>query len=940
MGSAPFVGREREVAAIRAAAQGARRGRGRAVVIEGEAGIGKTRLLQESLRGRGARVIRGAARELGGSWPFGVIVDALGIDLRAAQVGRLLLSATKGKRGSGPGNVEFRVSEALLAHVDDLCADGTLTLVLEDLHWTDPSTLVFLDRLGRRLSRLRLLVVVTRRPLPESLTLDRVIERLTERSARRLRLGPLTGEDVAAMARTVLGGEPGPRLLAHLAGAAGNPGLVSELLHAAREHGDLVAGAGPPGEVDLRAGAAPGRLSLLVLHRMSLLPADTLDLLRLAALFGADFSVAELCQVLAVPALALGHRLRPALVARVLEEAGERFRFRHGAIRDALYGDIPQPLQSQLHLEVAQALAEAHAAPEQVAQHLLRGASAETATPVPALRATSARLAGRAPGLAADLLARAAELAPHPAERDGLLAERAQALWRAGRLTEAEAVCRSLLTGRPDPWVHLCLTQVVMAQGRLGEAMTVIEEGLATGEESGVVRARFLAWAAWAGLYSENLAGAEDLAAQAQLAAKEAGDRFAQMVALATRAAVANLRGRVGEAIELAGQALWLEAEPGDEPEHFPLHLLLAAFLFDAGRLEEGHAAVARALAACHDRGSRWALPCCHWLAALGSFLSGRWDAALVELEAAAALAEELGTRPLMVYGHAICAFIGLHRGDVPAARRALAAAEADTEVLGRQYRLHWALWAGALVAEASGSRERAFALLGDAWSACARAGAVSEFPVLGPDFIRLALATGARAAAEAATAAVEEAAAQARTEVVEVALLRCRGLVADDPRLLAEAARRAQRGGRPLPAAQASEEAGAALARRGEAEEARAMLDEALRGYTGLGATYDSARVEARLRHLGVRRGRQGARRRPRHGWASLTETERTVASLVAEGLSNRQIAERLFLSRHTVHTHVSHILAKLGLGSRVELATEALRRSTSPIRAMFSPD
>ena len=146
---------------------------------------------------------------------------------------------------------------------------------------------------------------------------------------------------------------------------------------------------------------------------------------------------------------------------------------------------------------------------------------------------------------------------------------------------------------------------------------------------------------------------------------------------------------------------------------------------------------------------------------------------------------------------------------------------------------------------------------------------------------------------------------------------------------MLGEAVRRYQEIGRPLEAAQTSEEAAAALARQGRAQDARALLDLALEHYTGLRATYGSARVEARLRDLGVRRGRQGSRRRPRHGWASLTETERTVAALVAEGLSNRQVAERLFLSRHTVHTHVSHILAKLGLASRVELATEALRRS-----------
>ena len=97
---------------------------------------------------------------------------------------------------------------------------------------------------------------------------------------------------------------------------------------------------------------------------------------------------------------------------------------------------------------------------------------------------------------------------------------------------------------------------------------------------------------------------------------------------------------------------------------------------------------------------------------------------------------------------------------------------------------------------------------------------------------------------------------------------------------------------------------------------------------YEGLGASWDLARAAARLRALGVRPGRRAARKRPKSGWDSLTATELTVVRLVAEGLSNPEIADRMFISRGTVHTHVSHILAKLGLGSRVGLAAEASRR------------
>ena len=134
--------------------------------------------------------------------------------------------------------------------------------------------------------------------------------------------------------------------------------------------------------------------------------------------------------------------------------------------------------------------------------------------------------------------------------------------------------------------------------------------------------------------------------------------------------------------------------------------------------------------------------------------------------------------------------------------------------------------------------------------------------------------------------------------------------------------------GPRPLELALACEDAARALGAAGRVDEARPLLDDALGRYERLEAAWDLARAAARLRALGIRPGRRGPRSRPKSGWDSLTGTEHKVVQLVAEGLSNPEIAERLFISRGTVHTHVSHVLAKLGIRSRVELATEAIRR------------
>src|SRR5256714_4103276 len=295
------------------------------------------------------------------------------------------------------------------------------------------------------------------------------------------------------------------------------------------------------------------------------------------------------------------------------------------------------------------------------------------------------------------------------------------------------------------------------------EAATAIEEGLKGGASSGVVGARLLAWAGWVRAHLGDLATAREQATAAEAAAREEGDRFAGIVGLATRAAVTHLAGCFPEAVELVRDALRMESEPGDDVEHFPLHVLLAAVLFDAGHLDEGQAAVGLALAACEERGFRGELLTCHWLAARGCFLAGRWDDALAELATAATLAEELGTRPITVDGHALAAVIALHRGDVPATRRALTTAEEENQRLGSQP-MDAVLWGRALLAEASAAPDQALALLRAAWELCAGAGIASQFPVLGPDLVRLSLEAGDRARAEAATAAVEAMEAHAGT--------------------------------------------------------------------------------------------------------------------------------------------------------------------------------
>jgi DNA-binding NarL/FixJ family response regulator len=137
---------------------------------------------------------------------------------------------------------------------------------------------------------------------------------------------------------------------------------------------------------------------------------------------------------------------------------------------------------------------------------------------------------------------------------------------------------------------------------------------------------------------------------------------------------------------------------------------------------------------------------------------------------------------------------------------------------------------------------------------------------------------------------------------------------------------------GRPLMSAKALEAAAAEFATGGDRDQARAAFTRAVEALTSLGAATDVARLQARLRAHGIRRGPQSKHRQARSGWDSLTPTETKVAALVERGLSNPEIAARLFLSRRTVGTHVSHILKKLNVNSRIDIAREAaLRNITS---------
>ena len=160
---------------------------------------------------------------------------------------------------------------------------------------------------------------------------------------------------------------------------------------------------------------------------------------------------------------------------------------------------------------------------------------------------------------------------------------------------------------------------------------------------------------------------------------------------------------------------------------------------------------------------------------------------------------------------------------------------------------------------------------------------------------------------------------------------LYCRGLLDHDgPRLLT-AAERYDDAGRPLLKAKALEAAAGEFVRSGDRSQARAAFTQAVEVYTALGAAADVARLQATFRAHGIRRGPRAKHRQARSGWDSLTPTETKIAAFVEDGLSNPEIAARLMLSRRTVGTHVSHILKKLDVHSRTDIARESALRTVA---------
>ncbi len=933
-----LVGRDSELATLARLVKEVAAGRGGSVLVEGEPGVGKSSLVRVALAEAadvGCQLFWAAGDELSQALPLSPLIEALGVREPSANPRRsTILGLLRGEVAADRGiDVSAALAEQLLALVAEQCAVRPMILVIDDLQWADQASITLWGRLARSARQMPLLLVGMTRPVPQRddlLALRRVV-------GDTVRL-PLTGLGQAAVAELVaslVGGVPDERLLRLAGGAAGNPLYVTELVAAlARSSSVTITGAGG---AELTNDCAPSSLSAAIADRLGFVSGPVRGVLRAAALLGVDFAVPDLAVVLGKGVADLIPAVDEACAAGVLAESGGGMAFRHPLIRAALYEEMPAPVRAAWHRDAGHALAEAGAPADRVARQLLRAVGGPGAVAGPMdewmlswLIRTADLLVGQAPQVAAELLRGAvASCAVGSAHYDRLVSRLADALYRVGDTAGAEQVANQALAHVAEPDVlvdlHWTLAQCRILIGQPAESLATLNSALDSPGISGRQRARLLVLAARTHSNHGDLEKAGQVAMTALQAATEAADTWAIAWALHVLTIVTTMQGRPADALPLFDRALAVtEADPALTDLRLLLQINKTVSLAALDRYQEAFAAARQGQRLARQLGAvvrvAQAQTALHQL----SFDTGRWDDVMAEVETLAlpehgAACSDLG----------IAAVICFHRGDLAAARRHLAAAAPRAERIGNRVIGTLAL-ARSLDLEQAGLLPDALAVLTAGFAENTEE--LEEIEDLLADAVRLAMEIGDVGTAQALTGHAAALAAESEIPHRQANATYCRGLLDHDATMLLAAAERYEQAGRPLLRAQALEAAAEEFIGCGDRGQARAAFTRAVEIYGSLGAAADVARLQASFRAHGIRRGPHAKHRQAQSGWDSLTPTETRIAALVEAGLSNPEIAAKLLLSRRTIATHVSHILKKLDVHSRTDIAREAALRTIAP--------
>jgi DNA-binding CsgD family transcriptional regulator len=833
------VDRVDEVDRLLALTRAALAGPGTAVFVEGEPGTGKSTMLDivaDECERLGARLLRGTADQLNQRRPFAAISLCLGslLDPGPATLLDLMRAGLAGYTGH-----EFQVTEALADLVDHWCTDQPVALVLDDLHWADPASLLALHRLGAMLGHSRLLLAGTLLTAPRSGELAGLLRSMASRGGQVVTLGPLPDEAAVQLVERLVGAPAGPALRELTASAAGIPGYLVGLVAAlSRDERitvvDGVADLGPA-----PAGSALGTLAATIGDRLDLLSRRTREALRVAALLGPAFTADELASVLGLPATEVWEVAAEGVRGGLLVEVQEQLRFRHDLVALALADELPVALRTAMDLHIGRALGEAGAPHRRVAERYLAASRLDGPAVDWVVGGTGALLTS-APDVGLKLVRHALAAIETGDRRTGALrCLLVRALLGVGKPAQAREEANGALPLVRDPAESVRLrTLVAVCQAGLGDL---------TGTEA----------------IGQELIG-------------DGSDPVAVTAGRTIVAATLLARRRVGAALAASGDTA----------------LVRGMCLTELDRYAEAESAYGQA-------------PDTPWRSFARAelrFRTGRWDEALAEVHAGLDAPDHLGAGGAL-YG--LAALIAVHRGDQETYRDHL---DEPREDLPGPYRG----WARAVAREAGGQPDEALDLLLSLQTPTP----VAAVHLAGVDIARLAWSRRRRAVLRGLLDPVDELSRHCPAGSTRALGQLCRGLADADPdrvRLAAVAYREASR---PWHAGQAWECAAAVYAWAGRPGPAGEALDRAVACYERLGAGWAVER--ARTAH-GVP---------PRTGWAALTAAERRVVDRIVAGRTHPEIAAELALSRRAVQHHISSVLAKLGLASRVELIAAAYRR------------
>ncbi|MGY3340358.1 DNA-binding CsgD family transcriptional regulator [Streptomyces filamentosus] len=911
----PLRGRDAELAFVEARLDALDRGEGGIVRVEGPAGIGRSRILAEAAaiaRRRGTRVFEGAADPGEHVVPLGPFLGGvLAAQGPLTEVVRLRdLATTPGRR--------FWLLQELGDRLREAARKGPLLVVLDDLQWCDDLTLLTFRTLAAGLSAHAILWLVAVRGGSVPSGVRTTLDRIRQAGARELALGALDDRAAARIAEDVLGAAPGPDVLRLARRAEGVPQLLLELLVPLREDGTVTVRDGAAG---FAAGPPAPRELPSVVRRLGRLSDEARELVRTAAGTGGPVTVGRLAALLGRSPAALVPAVQESLDADLLAEAGDRLAFRHDLIREAVAAGLPRPPRAAGPPRTGAAPAEEPPGPP-------AGPPPPDAAEAGRLRAEAAELAPTAPGPAAERGLRALELTPADApERPRIVAETIPPLWQTGRAARARELGTATLAAgglgpEDEALVRLALARLA-APFDFSEAVRQARTGAALPGTSATTRGRLLATLAVGLSMSGEHAAAERAAEEAWETAAAAGDRAAEATLTTVRSAVAFHRMDLTEAFRQAERSAALADALGVSTSLWVPEALWHALLSNTtGRTAEALAVADEGIRAAGEQGRTAAARMWRMTRTRVLLETGRLADARADAEAAAPEPGDPGPGNLAdVTLRYVMLRVALHTGDRPAAEAYAAEARRMRDDPAPVVR-HFGTWMLALKADHEGRPDLAMAVLdgvmtGPAEDRPAYAGLID--PADAPVLVRMALRAGRPERAAGAVALAER-----RAELnpglafLAATAAHARGLLDNDLAPLVRAVRLYEDCPRVLARASALEDAGRKLAATRRAE-AVPYFETALALYARSGAERDAARVHRRLRAAGVRRRPAAAGRSD--AWPELTAAELRVTRSAARGLTNRQVAELLSLSPHTVGSHLRRAFTKLDVTSRAGL-------------------